>query len=106
MKNLLTTLLITASISAVAQTEPLTQPPCDEINVVLGALMIGYKEQPIWAGRTDKGMTYGIFANTKEKSWSLIQYNDKMACLILNGSESVVFPESKSLNRTNTASPE
>ena len=101
MKNLFVALLASVSIGAAAQAEP----ECGETAEVLGALMLEYKEQPIWVGRTDKGLNYGIFANVQGKSWTMIQYNEKISCIVLVGSESAVFPEPKS-TRIKTATPD
>ena len=101
MKNLFVALLALLSISAVAQAEP----ECAETADVLKELMLEYKERPIWVGRTDKGVNYGIFANIQGKTWTMIQYNEKISCVVLVGSESAVFPEPKS-TRIRTATPD
>ena len=101
MKNLFVALLATVSIGAAAQAEP----ECAGTADVLKELMLEYKEQPIWVGRTDKGMNYGIFANIQGKSWTMIQYNEKISCIVLVGSESAVFPQPKS-TRIRTATPD
>jgi hypothetical protein len=102
MKNLfVAALLATVSISVAAQTEP----ECAETADVLKELILVYKEQPIWVGRTDKGMNYGIFANIQGKSWTMIQFNGKISCVVLVGSESAVFPEPKT-TRIRSAKPD
>lgn len=101
MKNLFVALLAFVSISVSAQAEP----ECGETADVLRELMLEYKEQPIWVGRTDKGLNYGIFANIQGKSWTMIQYDEKVSCVVLVGSESAVFPEPKS-TKIRTAKPD
>jgi hypothetical protein len=101
MKNLFAALLTMMSMGVLAQ----TAPECGETEFVLRELMKEYKERPIWIGRTDKGLNYGIFANIQGKSWTMIQYNEKVSCIILVGSESAVFPEPKS-TRIRTATPD
>lgn len=101
MKNLFATLLALLSFSVIAQTEP----ECGETEFVLKELMKEYKERPIWVGRTDKGLNYGIFANIQGKTWTMIQYNEKISCIVLVGSESAVFPEPKT-TRIKTATPD
>lgn len=40
-----------------------------------------YQEQPQWTGN-DQNSKYLMTLNTKTGSWTLIQYNDKQACII------------------------
>ena len=104
MRNLFVALLAFISISAAAQAAQ-AAPECGETADVLRELLLEYKEQPIWVGRTDKGLNYGIFANIQGKSWTMIQYNEKISCIVLVGSESAVFPEPKT-TRIRTAKPD
>ncbi len=41
----------------------------------------GYREEPIWSGRDEKSK-YVMTANKKTGTWTFIQYNDNIACVI------------------------
>lgn len=40
-----------------------------------------YREQPNWAGRDEKSR-YVLMVNDKTKTWSMVQFNDTVACII------------------------
>lgn len=43
-----------------------------------------YKEMPIWSGSEDSSY-YSLFVNEKTKTWTLIQFNEKIACVLGSG---------------------
>jgi len=55
---------------------------CDKTKTVITALIGSeLKETPIWLG-TDENSKYSLFVNEKEKTWTIIQFNDEIACVI------------------------
>lgn len=49
-----------------------------------------YKENPIWLG-TEPGVTlsrYSLFVNEETKSWTLVQFDEKLACVLGTGKAS------------------
>jgi len=44
-----------------------------------------YEEQPFWNGRGEEGSKYILMLNPLTQSWTFIQYNDKIACVIGSG---------------------
>jgi hypothetical protein len=59
---------------------------CNSIEIVLSTLTEGYSEQPIWIGE-GADSKYSLFTN-KQGAWTIIQFNDKIACIIGAGQSS------------------
>jgi hypothetical protein len=58
---------------------------CDETAVVLKwALDNDFKEQPLWTG-ADRISRYSLLANEKSGTWTLIQFNKDVACILGTG---------------------
>lgn len=93
MRNFLLGVLL---LPALAHAEPVTVEklvPCEKTDIVINGLLSSeYREQPIWVGRDDKSR-YSVFANPKTGSWTLIQFNDRIACILGagEGSRSLSF---------------
>lgn len=68
-----------------ALAEPVTvEKPvvCDRVEKVFEELQgQSYKEQPIWIGAGENS-TFTIFANEKTKTWTVVQFNDNIACVL------------------------
>jgi hypothetical protein len=62
---------------------------CEKTVLVIESLQNGdYKEQPSWIGYDDKSK-YSLFTNEKTKTWTMIQFNDTIACIIGSGEGSI-----------------
>ncbi len=72
-------------LPALAQAQPVTvEKPviCEKTEKVIETLQKGqYKETPIWIGHDEKSK-YALFANEKTKSWTIIQFNENIACIL------------------------
>lgn len=44
-----------------------------------------YEEEPFWNGLGEGGSKYILMANPLTRTWTFIQYNDKMACVLGSG---------------------
>ena len=53
-----------------------------------------YKEEPIWVGRLDDS-TMTILANKKTGTWTLVQFNGNVACVIDAGEENTFIDRLK-----------
>lgn len=79
---------------AVAQTINLQKTvECISTEVMLRGLSgSNYKEKPIWTGTesdTPVAMSkYGLFVNDDTKTWTLIQFDDTIACVLGSGGSS------------------
>lgn len=82
MRKLLLGVLL---LPALAQAQPVTvEKPvvCDKTEKVIETLQGGqYKENPSWIGFDDKSK-YALFVNEKTKTWTMIQFNENIACVI------------------------
>lgn len=77
---------------AVAQSVTVQKPiECaDTATLFRGLSGSDYKEKPIWFG-TEPGATvsrYSLFVNEETKSWTLIQFDEKIACVLGTGEAS------------------
>lgn len=84
-----------------AQTVLSKQVVCGETSTVLQSLTSGeYQEKPNWIGRADNDDSkYALFVNKKTKSWTFIQFNDKMACILGSGIGSKSLDDVKPISR-------
>ena len=82
--------LLTGSLFA--QTVTIEKPvECVDTETLFTTLFNSdYKENPIWLG-IQPGATlsrYSLFMNQKTKTWTLIQFNEKIACVLGTGENS------------------
>ena len=77
----------------VAAQSVVTQKPIEGVDTALmfrGLSSSDFKEKPIWMG-TEPGVTlsrYSLFVNEETKSWTLIQFDEKIACVLGTGEAS------------------
>ena len=102
MKKLLLLISMLFGGFALAE-EPKNEPKCGPTKESLAQLYTHFGEKPVWVGKADNGQLYGIVANQEEKTWSLIIFNDKIACLILTGTGSEILQKVKSGLKIRTA---
>jgi hypothetical protein len=58
---------------------------CDKPETIIGLLKgKDYEEIPLWFGkeRTSKAPNYMLFVNHETKSWTMIQFNNELACVL------------------------
>jgi hypothetical protein len=77
---------------AVAQSVTVQKPiECADTQTLFqGLIGSDYKETPIWLG-VESGATlpkYSLFVNEQSKSWTLIQFDEKVACVLGTGESS------------------
>jgi len=77
---------------ALAQSLTIQKPvECAETETVFrGLISNNYKEKPIWWGiESGTNMSkYSLFVNEQTKTWTLIQFNEKIACVLGAGENS------------------
>lgn len=80
---------LTSSI-ANAQAFQSTKPVlCDNTAKIMTALKEKYNEEPVWMGSDIRDSTkYALFINAKEGSWTLLQFNPEVSCILGVGGES------------------
>ena len=82
--------LLTGSVFA--QSVTIQKPvECVDTETLFRALISSdYEENPIWLG-IQPGATlsrYSLFMNEKTKTWTLVQFNEKIACVLGTGENS------------------
>lgn len=60
---------------------------CNWLNLVLENLAENYQERPVWVGQQDN-TAYSLLVNPKRGTWTLIQFNKEIACVIGSGNAS------------------
>ena len=87
MKYILIFLTSLLCLTAVAQTTTKKEVYCDNTDKLLLILQNGeFEETPIWFGKGDgKAPNYSLLVNQKTKSWTMIQFNNELACVIGTG---------------------
>jgi hypothetical protein len=70
---------------------------CDKTETIISILKgKDFQEVPIWFGKSDaKAPNYTLFVNQETRSWTIIQFNNELACVIGTG-ESYQFIGKKS----------
>lgn len=85
MKHILLGALL---LPAIAIAEPVTvEKPvlCENTKILIEILSNSkYKEVPVWVGN-DESSKYSIFANETTGSWTFIQFNSTIACILGTG---------------------
>jgi hypothetical protein len=66
---------------------------CGETSVIVEFLLgEDYEEVPAWGGKdAETNSSFVLMVNSKTKTWTIIQMNDEVACLIGSGSDSTRF---------------
>ena len=90
MKNALGALLfcLTSLIANAQEIIDLTkQMKCSDAQTVMNYFTDVFKETPIWVGRTVHNTHITLLANRETKSWTMIEYDTKLACVLGAGEE-------------------
>jgi len=79
-------LLLLASISALAEPMKANKTVlCDKAESVISALTDSdYREKPIWIGKSPNN-NFGLLINDKTGTWTLIEFDNKIACVLGSG---------------------
>ena len=81
------------AVGLVAAQSVTVQKPIECVDTALllrGLSSSDYKEKPIWVG-VDPDSTvskYSLFVNDETKTWTLIQFDEKIACVLGTGEDS------------------
>ena len=77
---------------AVAQSVTMQKPvECADTEILFrGLIGSNYKEKPMWLGVESSASLpkYSLFVNDETKTWTLIQFDEKIACVIGTGEAS------------------
>ena len=89
MKALLLTLALQTQADIVVVPKPVE---CTATKKLLPAIVASdYKEIPVWFGQEpDSGSNYTLFVNPTTKTWTLIQFDHNVACVVGSGTQSTL----------------
>lgn len=94
MKSLLYFLLFVPSL-VLAQIVTIPKPvQCGEARLILSYLTEEFEEKPYQMLKTDNETTIGLLTNQKTKTWTLVEFNSQIACILSTGRDF----DSKTLN--------
>lgn len=65
---------------------------CSEAEYVMKHFADKYKEKPVWVGKTTNGTHVTLMVNKDNRSWTLIEYDSRIAC-ILGAGDATSNPE-------------
>lgn len=68
---------------------------CNWTKPLLENLAQTYKEEPVWLGQSGKETRYSLFINPDTGAWTLVQFNQEIACVIGAGERNqIIAPRS------------
>ena len=88
MKHILIFLISLVINTAFAQLITTTKEvQCDKTEKMIAVLKgKDFEEVPIWFGKGDsKAPNYSLFINAETKSWTIIQFNNDLSCVLGSG---------------------
>jgi hypothetical protein len=65
---------------------------CSDAEYVMRHFTEEYKEKPVWVGKTTNGTHVTLLVNKEKRSWTLIEYDSRLAC-ILGAGDATSNPE-------------
>jgi hypothetical protein len=90
-------LLALTSLVVNAQTFESEKPiVCSDLKTVIEYVSSEYNEVPFWNGVTDDSK-YILMVNKQTHSWTMIQYNNEIACVIGTGFRANLIKLGKSI---------
>ena len=82
---------LTSSIANAQPAVQLEKPvTCSTLKMVVEQLSEMYKEEPHWSG-AGVYSKYIMFVNPNTQAWTLVEYNDTVACIIGTGERSTLL---------------
>ena len=85
MKNAAVALLfcLTSLVAYAQEIVDLVKPlKCSDAESVMTFFNINYQEVPLWVGKTSTGTHITLLVNKETRSWTMIEYDAKMACVL------------------------
>lgn len=66
---------------------------CDKTDTVISTLKSqDYQEIPVWLGKSEESLpNFTVFVNNETKSWTIIQFNNDVACVLGVGDKAVTI---------------
>ena len=58
------------------------QIKCSDAQSVMSYFLINYQETPLWVGKTVTGTHITLLVNREKRSWTMIEYDASIACVL------------------------
>lgn len=81
----LTSTIANAQDQIYDMTKPLK---CSTVDNVFNYFKDNFQEKPIWVGKTTTGTYITLMSNKESKTWTLVEYDVKFACVLGAGETS------------------
>ena len=92
-KTIITLALLLSTTSFAQELINLTKGlKCSDAEYVMRHFTEEYKERPVWVGKTTNGTHVTLLVNKEKRSWTLIEYDSRLAC-ILGAGDATSNPE-------------
>jgi hypothetical protein len=79
---------LTSSIANAQEIIDLTKPmKCSNAQTVMNYFLDIHQEKPIWVGKTVHNTHITLLANKEKRSWTVIEYDARLACVLGAGEE-------------------
>jgi hypothetical protein len=79
---------LTSSISNAQDIIDLTKSvKCSEVESVITHFLLVQKETPVWVGKTPNNTHIALLTNKESKSWTMIEFDSRLACVLGVGEE-------------------
>jgi len=86
MKYIFAAIVLISTVTHAQLSEYERKFTCGKTQFVISALTQNAQEKPIWAGADPQtGTQTTILLNTKTLTWSVVQYDRDMACVLQSG---------------------
>ena len=95
MKYIFAALILISSVAHAQLSEYERRLTCGETRFVITALTKAAQEKPIWSGTDpETGTQTMILQNTRTLTWTVVQYDQNMACVLHSGTGFRILSES------------
>ena len=88
--------LLFCLISSIAHAQQIVdmqkQVKCSDAQSIMNHFYNIYNEKPLWVGKTDTGTHITLLVNRETRTWTMIEYDSSMAC-VLGAGETSSKPE-------------
>jgi hypothetical protein len=80
---------LTSSIANAQEIIDLQKPlKCSRAEVVMNYFGDNFREVPLWVGKTTAGTHVTLLVNKETRSWTMIEYDAAIACVLAAGDTS------------------
>ena len=95
MKYIFAALGLISAVAHAQLSEYERRVTCGKTQFVISALTRNAQEKPIWAGTdTQSGTQTMILQNTRTLTWTVVQYDQTMACVLQSGTGFQILTDS------------